>query len=75
MSMGNQAYAKPTADGRVWARPDELVGTTFCMPKENHPSEDRMFATVGVFYEDLKEPKSSPVQKTAGWHKAGEAFL
>ena len=75
LSMGNQAYAKPTADGRVWARPDELVGTTFCMPKENHPSEDRMFATVGVFYEDLKEPKSSPVQKTAGWHKAGEAFL
>jgi hypothetical protein len=75
ISMGNQAYAKPTADGRVWARSAELVGTTFCVPRENHPGEDRMFATAGAFYEDLQVPKSSPVQKTAGWHKAGEVFL
>ena len=75
LSMGNQAYAKPTADGRVWARSAELVGTTFCVPRENHPGEDRMFATAGAFYEDLQVPKSSPVQKTAGWHKAGEVFL
>jgi hypothetical protein len=75
LSMGNQAYAKPTADGRVWARHDELVGTTFCTPNENQSSEDRMFSTVGAFYVDLQAPKSSPVHKTAGWHKAGEAFL
>jgi len=73
--MGNQAYAKPTADGRIWARSAELVGTTFCVPRENHPGEDRMFATAGAFYEDLQVPKSSPVQKTEGWHKAGEVFL
>jgi hypothetical protein len=73
--MGNQAYAKPTADGRVWANPDELVGTTFCIPKENRAGEDLLLETVGAFYVDLQEPKSSPVHKTAGWHKAGEAFL
>ena len=75
VSMGNQAYAKPTADGRIWARAAELVGTTFCMPKENLSSEDAIFETVGAFYEDLQVPKGSQVQKTAGWHKAGEAFL
>ena len=75
VSMGNQAYAKPTADGRVWARPNELVGTTFCIPKENRAGEDLLLETVGAFYDDLQEPKSSPVHKTAGWHKAGEAFL
>ena len=75
VSMGNQAYAKPTADGRVWARPNELVGTTFCIPKENRAGEDLLLETVGAFYDDLQEPKSSPVHKTAGWHNAGEAFL
>jgi hypothetical protein len=75
ISMGNQAYAKPTADGRVWANPDELVGTTFCTPKENQNSEDRMFATVGAFYNDIKVGKGIVVHKTAGWHKAGEVFL
>lgn len=75
ISMGNQAYAKPTADGRVWARVAELVGTTFCIPKENHPGEGSVWETVGSFYNDLQVAKGSPVPKTAGWHKAGEAFL
>lgn len=73
--MGNQAYAKPTADGRVWARDSELVGTTFCIPKENRAGEDFLIETVGAFYDDLRVTKGSPVQKTAGWHKTGEAFL
>ena len=75
LSMGNQAYAKPTADGRVWARASELVGTTFCIPKENRAGEDFLIETVGAFYDDLRVTKGSPVQKTAGWHKVGEAFL
>lgn len=75
ISMGNQAYAKPTADGRVWARVSELVGTTFCIPTANKPEEDEIHPTVGAFYNDIKVGKGIEAQKTAGWHKAGEAFL
>jgi len=75
VSMGNQAYAKPTADGRVWARVSELVGTTFCIPTANKPEEDEIHPTVGAFYNDIKVGKGIVVQKRAGWHNAGEAFL
>ena len=75
ISMGNQAYAKPTADGRVWARVSELVGTTFCIPTANKPEEDEIHPTVGAFYNDIKVGKGIVVLKTAGWHNAGEAFL
>jgi len=75
VSMGNQAYAKPTADGRVWAGRDELVGATFCIPKENPEFEVYVGQTTGAFYRDHAPLKGSPVQKTEGWHKAGEVFL
>lgn len=75
VSMGNQAYAKPTADGRAWANPDELVGTTFCMPHNYRIEDDTIHPITGSFYSDIKLMKGSPVKKTAGWHKAGEVFL
>ena len=75
VSMGNQAYAKPTADGRVWARVSELVGTTFCIPSWNRMEEDHLSPFVGAYFGDIRADKNERVQKTAGWHKAGEAFL
>ena len=75
LSMGNQAYAKPTADGRVWAKNNELVGATFCIPSWNRMEDDYMSPFVGAYFGGIRANKNERAEKTAGWHKAGEAFL
>lgn len=70
ISMGNQAYAKPTADGRAWAKMDQLVGTLFC-----GFDGDMIASNTGVGFHDNHVPKSSRIGQNAGWHNAGEVSL
>lgn len=68
---GNTAAHGRTADGRVWGNASEMVMATIC---QDDKAPDSVGMNAGGF-KSLTPSKRSAVTETAGWHKAGEAFL